>query len=269
MSNISDRYGNQQAYLLFWKEKIVSQNLPFVIKRRASFLLLWILILFIAILLSVYVHEVAHGFGAKLQGVHVSTGFNQVGDYGKSPDDPDFRSSTYSNNILGGLLGPAATWTLAVSFTIWLYRFTQPSLGAVTVSALAITNGLVRAVPMLAAIGSNLVGRPIVPDEVTWGIWVVVKYCQPPGIPTSMGFHDMLVNFPCMFYREPIFWIAPLISLTISLACLILSYLKTIRLWRDEYRVAVLWLFALLPVVVYYAFIPLQDVLDRLIRINW
>jgi len=27
-----------------------------------------------------------------MDGVHVRTGFNKVGDYGKSPDDQDFRS---------------------------------------------------------------------------------------------------------------------------------------------------------------------------------
>lgn len=219
-------------------------------KRPVVFLTMWVLVLFLAMLLSVFVHEIGHGLGARLEGLHVSTGFNQVGDPGKSPNDPDFRSETEtkSNNILGGLLGPMASWTLAILFTIWLYRFKQPSWGAMIVNAMAITNGFVRALPMFAALFFSLMGTPRLEDEVQWGMWVVVKYCQPPSLSPSMSFHTMLGNYSDIFYREPVFWIAPLISLLISLACLIPAYLKTIRLWREELYPIAMWSFALLAI---------------------
>ena len=77
-----------------------------LMKHPVVFLILWISIFFVAIALSIFLHEVGHGFGARLDGIHVSTGFNQVGDYGKSPDDPDFRSAASQKSIIGGLLGP-------------------------------------------------------------------------------------------------------------------------------------------------------------------
>lgn len=244
---------------------------PSLMKRPIAFLALWILILFFAMLLSVFVHEVGHGIGARVEGVHVSTGFNQVGDPGKSPDDPDFRSEeeTKSNNVLGGLLGPMTSWMLAILFAVWLYRFKQPSWGAMVVGAMAITNGFVRALPTLAALFFNRMGVPRLEDEIQWGMWVVVRYCQPPSLPPAMGFHAMLSDYPNVFHREPVFWIAPLISILVSLACLIPAYLKTIRLWREELHPIAIGFFALLPIAVHYAGWPVLNILDRLIRINW
>lgn len=246
------------------------QTKPGSLMKHPAFVLLFCtLALFLAILLSVFLHEAGHGLGARLEGVHISTGFNQVGDYGKSPDDPDFRSAASQASVLSGLLGPMLSWGLAILFTIWLSRFENPSWGAMAVGAMAVANGLARALPTLTALFSNLAGLPRLEDEVTWGIWIVVKYCRPLSVPPSMDFHALLSNFPGVFYHEAVFWLAPLISLAISLACLIGAYRNIVRLWRDELRPVEMRLFSLMPVIVYFAFKPLQDILDRLIRINW
>lgn len=242
-----------------------------LLRHPVAFLAVWTLVLFLAILPSVFLHEVGHGIGARLEGIHVSAGFNQVGDPGRSPDDLDFRAvaDAGSSNVRGGLPGPMTSWGLAILFTVWFYRFKQPSRGAMVVGAMAITNGFVRTLPTLAAFFFNQMGMPRLEDEIQWGMWVVVRYCQPLSLPPSMGFHAMLSHYPGVFHREPVSWIAPLISLLVSLACLIPAYLKTIHLWRDELSLVAMWFFALLPVVVHYAAWPVLNTLDRLVRINW
>ncbi len=240
-----------------------------ILRRPVTLLILWVGLLFIAILFSIFLHEVGHGLGAKIEDVHVSTGFNQVGDYSKSPDDPDFRSGLGTVSILSGLLGPLTSWTLAILFTLWLFRFKESSWGALSVGALAIVNGLIRALPLSLFLLCAVQGKPHMEDEVGWAIWVVLKYCQPASIPGPMDNHTLLSTYPDVFLSEPIFWVLPLVSLAISLACLIAVYRKISHLWGEKLTPVFAWFFGLSPLAVYLAFKPFQDVLDRLIRINW
>ena len=103
----------------------------------------------------------------------------KYGDYGKSPDDPDFRTGETENSVWGGLLGPISSWLLAIIFTVWLYRFKGPSWGALIAGALAVGNSLIRTVPMALALISALMGRPYMEDEIGWGIWYVLKFYHP------------------------------------------------------------------------------------------
>lgn len=77
------------------------------ISRRNSLLFLiviWTAILFVVVIASAFLHEDGHGIGARIDGIHVSTGFNKVGDYGKSPEDPDFRTTGSDQALWSGLL---------------------------------------------------------------------------------------------------------------------------------------------------------------------
>jgi len=51
----------------------------------------WAVFLFLSVLIFEFIHECGHGVGSRLEGYHVSTGFNRVGDVSKRPSDPDFR----------------------------------------------------------------------------------------------------------------------------------------------------------------------------------
>ena len=237
------------------------------LKRLVLLFVLWAVILFVAVLLSVFLHEVGHGVGAKIDGIHVSTGFNKVGNPGRTPDDPDFRTDT-AEGFWSGLLGPMTTWALAIAFTVWLYWFRKPGWGALAIGALAVVNGLVRAVPMLMFLISALGGRLHVEDEVFWGIWQVANVFRPDL--ASLGLRTLAETQPGLLLSYPAVWIPPLVSLVISLACLILAYRKILKLWRAALgRWGARLFFGLLPLPVYYVATPVLNALDRMIRINW
>jgi len=240
------------------------------LKSPAILLIVWALILSASFIFSVFMHEDGHGLGAKIDGVHVSTGFNKVGDYGKSPDDPDFRTGGTKNAMWSGLLGPITTWLLAIIFTVWLYRFKVPSWGALTVGALAIVNCLIRAVPMAQFLVSALRGYPYMEDEVGWGIWTVLKFCRPDLATSTLDYHVLVKTYAPTFLTNPTFWVPPLLSLTLSLACLIPAYWRNYKLWGarfDNWRNRLL--FGILPLATYFTSWPVLNWLDRLIRINW
>lgn len=240
------------------------------LKRPATLLTLWAIILFVSIIFSIFLHEDGHGIGAKIDGIHVSTGFNKVGDYGKSPNDPDFRTGGTEDAVWSGLLGPVTSWLLAIIFTVWLYSFKGPSWGALIVGALAVGNSLIRSVPMALALFSALMSRPYMEDEVGWGIWYILKFFHPELAGSALGSHELLKTYTSVFLASPSFWIPPLLSLVISLACLVLAYRRNYKLWGDG---LISWenrlLFGLLPFIAYFAALPVLNWLDRLIRINW
>ncbi len=236
-------------------------------KRWAIILTIWTVIVFVAILFSVFLHEDGHGIGAKFDGIAVSTGFNKVGNPGRTPDDPDFRTGM-KDGIWTGLLGPVTTWLLAIVFTLWLYRFKQPGWGALAVGAMAVANGLGRGVPMLMFVGNALLGHLYTVDEAYWGMWFVTHICRP-----ELAAFDPAVlaqTQPAIFLSEPGVWAAPLLSLAISLVCLSLAYRRILKLWREPLgRCSAYGLMILLPVAAWFVATPLLDVLDRMIRINW
>lgn len=245
------------------------------ISRRNPLLFLiavWAVVLFVVVIASVFLHEDGHGIGARIDGIHVSTGFNKVGNYGRSPDDPDFRTTGSGSDqaLWSGLLGPITTWLLAIIFTIWLYRFKGPSWGALVVGAIAIVNGLIRAVPMTLFLVSALGGHPYMEDEVGWGIWYVIRFCRPDLANSTLDYHALVRTYADVFLADPTFWIPPLFSLLVSLACLIFAYRRMYSLYRDRLPH---WtsrlLFGLLPLGMDAAAYPVLNWLDRLIRINW
>jgi hypothetical protein len=240
------------------------------LKHPGLILGIWAVLLFASFVFSIFLHEDGHGFGVMLDGIQVSTGFNKVGDYGKSPDDPDFRSTGTNGAFWAGFLGPVTTWLLAIGFTIWFYRFKTPSGGAMMVGALAVANGLIRTLPMLSFLFCALQGQLHMEDEVGWGVWYVLKFCRPDLAATNLDPHSLLATYPTAFLSDYTFWISPLLSLSISLACLIPAYRRIFKVWENQFdsRASRL-LFGLFPMAAFLAATPVLNWLDRLIRINW
>ena len=229
-----------------------------------KYLAVWAATIFVVIVAATFLHEIGHGLGAKIDGIHISTGFNKVGMPGKTPADPDFRAGM-PDGIWSGLLGPMTTWALVIGFTIALYRLKKSTKLSFFVGALAIANGLVRAVPMTIFLLSALGGRLHVEDEVAWGIWIVTNVLSPglKGIPRNEIPASLLLSYPAV-------WIPPLLSLAIALCSLIFAFRRIFRL--EAARLAH-WggrVFAIaLALIAEFAHIPVINALDRVVRINW
>jgi hypothetical protein len=226
--------------------------------------LAWAATLFVVIVASTFVHEIGHGIGAMVDGVHVSTGFNKIGMPGKTPADPDFRTGM-PDGIWLGLLGPLMTWALALGFTLALYSLKRPTKVSFVIGALAVANGLVRAVPMTSFLLCALGGVLHIEDEVAWGIWIVTNILSTSfkGVARSEIPAGLLLSYPAV-------WIPPLLSLAISLCCFVFAFRRIFRLeagrlahWGSRALVIVLALIA------EFAKLPVINALDRVIRINW
>ncbi len=87
-------------------------------------LLGWSAAFFAAAIVFTFLHECGHGFGARLDGVSVSTGFSRVGMPDRSPGDDDFRTGLIIPGTLtsGFLLGPMVNWLSPAVATVLLVR---------------------------------------------------------------------------------------------------------------------------------------------------
>jgi hypothetical protein len=235
----------------------------------ARLLLLWAGLLFAATLLFIFLHECGHGFGARLDGANVSTGFNRVGDAGKRPSDPDFRSATMVHSRIGssGLLGPFSNWFFAVLFTGLLLSRTRLTGGGLLLGGAAVANAWLRAAPMLMVFGNAMSGRLHLEDEVAWGLGAV-KGLELP-MPLS-DFREPLTSQPELFLSEPLFYFWPGVSLVISGACLFLATRHLLLLSRPALQTRTRrTLFVLMPVLVFPPIVLVANLLDEVVRINW
>lgn len=235
--------------------------------RTPGLLAIWFVMLWASFFGSIFLHECGHGFGARLEGVHVSTGFNQVGNAQRVPGDPDFRI-TKPGGPWTGLMGPVVSWVLAIAFTVWLLRMRQASSGALMLSALAIVGGLVRGLPMAQFLIPGWFGSLHMEDEVGTGIWCVTRYLHPELAGESM--RTVLQAHAASLRGSAAFWLPALFSLGLSLGCLIVAYRKANELFGPRLPGAVArWAFLLMPIEAYATARPLLNALDRMIRINW
>lgn len=246
-------------------------------KRVVLFLAVWAAVLYAALILAVFLHEDGHGIGARLDGVHISTGFNRIGNPGRAPGDPDFRGADATGGVLTGLLGPATSWLLAIVFTVWLKRLKPPDpdvadraplSGTLWIGAFAVANATVRAIPMWSVFSSALSGQVFLEDESYWGIWYIGKVVRPDlGLAGALA----LVNTqPDVLLGYPAIWVCVLFSLIISVACFVIAYRHLLKQWdafldSSAARVTLV----VLPIVLWFLALPLLNALDRVLRINW
>lgn len=160
--------------------------------------IIWFVMLLVAIVVSTFLHEVAHGISAYIAGFPVSTGFNRVGDARRRRGDPDFRQES-AGYVNPWDMGPAVTLLLLVVFTVLLYR-SERTAALWIFGALATANAFLRLVPVVMTYLSLLTGGTfVVEDEIGTGIlWyeltavTLVKY-----VPSLVS---LLVSGICLYY---------------------------------------------------------------------
>lgn len=229
----------------------------------------WAMLMFLSLLLFIFLHECAHGLGSKLEGVRVSTGFNQVGDAGKRPSEPDFRT----NHIISGkltlasLAGPLSNWFFALLFTALLFKKNISKKTSALFCAAAISNSLLRFVPMMGFLVKALMGRLVIEDEVSWGLRAV----SPSSFPMPLSeFKELFSAQASIFLSNSGVYFWPAFSFVITFICLFIAYRKLLIVYKSELnRVINKAIFILMPVIVWTPLLFLVNVLDNLVRINW
>ncbi|MGQ9617809.1 MAG: hypothetical protein ACUVUG_02485 [Candidatus Aminicenantia bacterium] len=234
-----------------------------------KYLIICFIFLSFSFFISTFLHECGHGFGSLIDGVKVSTGFNRVGDYGKFPSQPDFRSSQVITGKLdsGGLLGPFTTWTLAIVFTIFLSKREKADYITIFLGSMSVANSFLRIVPNFFFFISSISGNFTLEDEVAWGLSKTSGVSFPLS---SVEFKKLALSNPEMFLSNPFVYFWPSVSILICSICLVISYKKLGSIFKDFlphflYR----WVFSLLPLASFPLTFSLLNWLDSLVRINW
>jgi len=239
------------------------QNLKFT-----KYLLIWFLSLSLSFFISTFLHECGHGFGSLIDGVRVSTGFNRVGDVGKFPSQPDFRSNHLISGKIssGGLLGPFTTWALAIIFTSLLLKRKKIDF-LILFGSMSVANSFLRIVPIFFFFVSAIAGYFTLEDEVEWGL------SRTEGLNFPMSFSDfknIALSNPHIFLSNPYVYFWPLISLSICSICLFISYRKLYSISKNFLSHFLFKLvFALLPLASFPFIFSILNWLDNFIRINW
>lgn len=205
----------------------------------------WFIILLLSFIVSTFLHEIGHGISSAAVGVHVSTGFNRVGQVYKKPHDADFRKGleNYENPWD---MGPNTTLILAIGFTLALTKIkTKNQTALIIVGAVALGNSLIRLVPMIHSyLGFVIKGSPYMEDEIGTGeIWY------------KLGHLGILKYAPSM------------ISIIVSVLCLyfVIKNLKTKLPILFSKRIY----FTLILVFAYILSFIVENRLDNILRINW
>jgi hypothetical protein len=234
-----------------------------------GFLTLWLLALVLGMVFFTFMHECGHGFGAQLDGTHISTGFNRVGDFGKSPSDHGFNSNEVVTGELSssGLLGPFTNWLFAILFTALLLRRSNAGRKEFFLGAGAVVNAWIRLWQMVLFFIAALLGRVHLEDEVEWGLRAIAVLQFP------IKFNDFIQlthTQPKLFLSEPRVYFWPLVSISIVLTCFFFAYHHLYKLFSVYMpRKVAQWLFGLMPLIVTPPVFLLLAWLDNLIRINW
>jgi hypothetical protein len=212
-----------------------------------------------------FAHECGHGFGYRLRGDRVSTGFNMVGGPGMVPGQPGFRSAVPVTGTpnLGTLLGPLTTWVVTCGATAVFARWPTGRKGSVF-SATAVSAALQRLLPLVPFFAAAPFGRVVYQDEVEWG----ARHVGGLSFPMSFeAFQDELRDRPTKFLRTPAFYAGPVASAALSAACLHRTY-RTMRrqsgAWIPSRSASVV-----IPIAAWIGVGAIFSVLDRAIRIEW
>jgi hypothetical protein len=239
------------------------------VKRKLNFIIMWAVLLFIGLTLFNFLHECGHGFGAKLDGTHISTGFNKVGDIYKKPSDSDFRTGVMESGILNssGLLGPFINWIMAILFTVLLYRRNKANLSTLMIGVIAVSNALNRLAALIPFFIGALHNNLHLADEIEWGLKTIKQLNFPMSMDKIMSISD---NNPSLILSDPWIYFWPAVSIIISLVCFYLAYRLLYKLFKEQLNSKLIcWVFGLMPVLVGAAMIVPVAILDNVIRINW
>lgn len=203
----------------------------------------WFVILIIAGIISIFIHEVGHGISAYLRGYPVSTGFNKVGDYNKRPSEDNFREEhkKYKNPWD---MGPFLTLLLAVIFT-YMLAWVDNKLLVYLTGSFAFVNALLRLIPMIGSYFSFIInGSLSIEDEIAMGtLW-----------------YQMSDIFLLKF-------IPSIISILVSVICLkyIFKSLSEKLPQLFTYR----WPFTIISIGAFLVLMKIIQFLDEHVRINW
>lgn len=237
--------------------------------KSIRLLVLWALMLLVAITMFNFLHECGHGFGAQLDGRHISTGFNKVGDSFKKPSDPDFRSQQIETGILdsSGILGPFVNWMLAILFTAILLKRSTDNSVTMAIGAAAVGNAVNRLSALISFFIGSLHNTVHLADEVEWGL----NTTQGLDFPMSMSkITSIAETQPSVLLANPKIYFWPAISILISSICFYLAYRKLYRVFGNQMESKLSrWVFGLMPVVVGIILVFVINVLDNAVRINW
>jgi hypothetical protein len=240
-------------------------------RQTLKWLFAWAATIFLILIAFWFIHEVAHGFGFRLDNIHVSTGFNVVGESGKKPSDPDFNTNLPVRGMSTGLLlGPFTTWIFAILFTGILLHRSISNPTTLVIGAAAVANALLRLIPItiffIAALAGNISG--VFQDEAKMSLGAIEDITLPIS---SAELSRLLETQSEIFLGNPGFYFWLIVSVSISIVCIVLAYRHLFQLFgsRMQSRASKL-VFGLIPFILF--FIPALGVvsaLDNIIRINW
>lgn len=238
--------------------------------NRWKFLLLWILAVLFCMIFFTFLHECGHGFGARLEGTHISTSFNRTGDVGKKPTDPDFRSNQNEVGTVdsSGLLGPFINWTFAVVFTALLITVKKKgSRQSLLFGACAVSNSILRFLPMLSFFLNAPFHRVHLEDEVEWGASSISSVHFP--MPET-AFVNLIKLHPMLFLSNPLFYFWPFASMAIVTVCLVTAYRELNRQFTIYIASKIFKLiFILAPILAVPVWFVIINTLDNVFRLNW
>ena len=235
-----------------------------------KFLLLWIMTILFCMILFTFLHECGHGFGARLEGTHISTSFNRTGDVGKKPSDPDFHSNQFATGTTdsSSLLGPFVNWTFAVIFTALLITVKKNSpRKTFLIGTCAVSNAILRFLPMLDFFLSAPFHHVHLEDEVEWGAASISSIHFP--MPDT-AFASMAKMHPMLFLSNPLFYFWPFVSIAIVTVCLVTAYRELNRQFTAYIAGKILKvIFILAPVLAAPVWFVVINALDNAFRLNW
>jgi hypothetical protein len=210
-------------------------------QNRISRIAVFVLLYLVALVLSTFLHECAHGISNYLAGNPISTGFNRLGNAYMYPHDTGFREGFVTEDLYD--YGPLTTLVLAIAFTIWFCVMKhRDNLLCKSVLAMALANAAIRFVPMVYLIVRLQISGNAVEDEMSAGIAVAEVTGQ-----------DWLLYVPVI------------ISLVISIACFFFIGRKCRKVKLEGIEIpATAWF-----VVSYVLAFIVESVLDNYLRINW
>ncbi len=160
--------------------------------------ILLVIILFVCLLTSIFIHEVGHGISAYSKGYPVSTGFNKVGNAYAKPGDANFRDGFEKYKVVFDL-GVIFTLASAILFTAIFYCIdSKHKKAALLIGVLAISNSVLRLIPMIISYSGFILGKGLLrEDEVAIGLILNEMY-DSTIFPYVITMASLLISFTCL-----------------------------------------------------------------------